>query len=537
MAQSGERLSGLKRISSWERHIPKGVEFLAGDLLEDESLPKSWVKALLEAPGRKLFCDVDGRWINREEFLARSHDAACAMHESGLIRGERILMSAAASIGYLVHYVAALRLGLVVVPMNTSYTKTEVFHIVGDVKPSAAIVDSDERAEWIVEAAKQPGCLTPFIGPGADLPLPSGDIQVYFAEKSHARGADFAAQLDMAESGDPALIAYTSGTTGRPKGAILTHGNLLASAKSLNMVWRWDERDRLVLALPLFHMHGLGVGVNGTLCAGSSAVLSDRFDPEKVCQAVTDHSASMFFGVPTMYQRLLESESLEPLRSLRLMVSGSAPLSREIHRAIEERCGQTVLERYGTTESLIDISNPFEGERIAGKVGFPLPGVEAAISSESSELFISGPTVFSGYLNDPVATAAAFPNGDGWFATGDVGEIDERGYVAIAGRLKELIISGGYNVYPKEVEEVLRSHPAVRDAAVVGVESARWGEEVVAFVVKGSDLREEELAAHASLHLANYKRPKRIFFVDEFPRNALGKVISAELRRTASSMR
>lgn len=530
-------MSSLRPISSWQEHIPHGIQFVAEDLLKDESLPKSWVKALIEDQGRELFCDIDGQWINRGEFLARSQDAACAMHASGLSRGDRILMSVAASIGGVVYYVGALRLGLVVVPMNTAYTRSEVFHIVRDVKPSAAIVDSDERAEWIAEAVKQPGFSTPFLGPGADLPLPRGDLQVFFADKSYAHGTDCGALLDEAKADTPALIAYTSGTTGRPKGAILTHGNLLASAKSLNLAWRWDERDRLVLALPIFHMHGLGVGVNGTLCAGSSAVLSDRFDPERVCRAVTGYSASMFFGVPTMYQRLLELESLEPLRSLRLMVSGSAPLSREIYRAMEERSGQTVLERYGTTESLIDISNPFEGERVAGKVGFPLPGVEAAISFDRSELFISGPTVFSGYLNDPDATAAAFPNGDGWFATGDVGDIDERGYVAIAGRLKELIISGGYNVYPKEVEEVLRSHPAVKDAAVVGMESTRWGEEVVAFVIIGSDLREEELTTYASLHLANYKRPKRIFFVDEFPRNALGKVISAELRKSAASMR
>lgn len=528
-------MSELRFLSGWGGHIPDGVEFKAADLLQDGSLPASWMRVLESDPDRELFCDLGGQWISRGEFLIRTERCAYAMHARGLSRGDRIIMSASASIGLIVHYAAALRLGLVVVPMNTAYTRSEVSHIVKDVKPSGAIVDSTERAEWILDAVRLPGFISAFVGPGASLPPPKGGLTVFFAQDEQGGEDCKKVVLDESELDAPALIAYTSGTTGRPKGAILTHGNLLASAKSLNLAWRWSQEDRLVLALPLFHMHGLGVGVNGTLCAGSSTVLLDKFEPDSVLRAVTDYSASMFFGVPTMYQRLLEESSLEGLSSLRLMVSGSAPLSKEVHREIEERTGTAVLERYGTTESLINISNPYDFGRIAGSVGFPLPGVEVVLSSEKSEVFIGGPTVFQGYLNDPEATSDAFPAGDRWFATGDVAQVDERGYFSIVGRLKDLIITGGYNVYPREVEEALRSHAAVKDAAVVGMASKTWGEEVVAFVIKRSDVSECELVRHASESLANFKRPKRILFINEFPRNALGKVVSSELRRIGAS--
>ncbi len=528
-------MGDLRVVSGWRGHIPKGNRFDPSDLLKDESLPKSWVKALSEESDRDLFSDSGGRWVRRGEFLELSERAALEMHSSGLEPGDRIVLSSTASIDMVAKYVGALRLGLVVVPMNTAYTRSEVFHIVRDVKPSAAIVDSAKMAEWIAAGIRQPGFVEPFQGPGACLPMPKGDLQVFFTGAEPKVSPGLTVPLDEALGDTPALIAYTSGTTGRPKGAILTHGNLLACAKSLNIAWRWTNLDRLVLSLPLFHMHGLGVGINGTLCAGSSAVLLERFDPEAVIDAVKSHSASMFFGVPTMYQRLLDSKSLREFQTLRLMVSGSAPLSREVHREVADRCGTAILERYGTTESLIDISNPYEGGRKPGSVGFPLPGVEVAISTDNSEIFIGGPTVFKGYLNDPKATAAAFPYGKEWFATGDVGTVDDDGYVAIAGRLKDLIISGGYNVYPKEVEEALRSHPNVKDAAVVGAPSKLWGEEVVAFVIKFQDVSEEDLVLHASQFLASYKRPKRIFFVEEFPRNALGKVISAELRTMVPS--
>ncbi|NNN19055.1 MAG: AMP-binding protein [Acidimicrobiaceae bacterium] len=527
----------LRAVSNWSCHIPSGMEFETGQLLQDRSLAKSWVKVLCENPNRELFCEFEGDWISRGEFLSQTTKSAGAMVESGLTAGDRIILSSSSSLGMIIGYVAALRLGLVVVPVNPSYTKDEISHIVRDVKPSGAIVDSPQRAEWILDTMKSPGFVSSFTGPGSDLPLPKGDLAVFFTDGEINQNAASDLDLDQSHLDTPALIAYTSGTTGRPKGAVLTHGNLLASARSLNLAWRWDHTDRLVLSLPLFHMHGLGVGVNGTLCAGSSAVIMDKFEPGRVAQAVKNYSASMFFGVPTMYQRFLESEYLDSLASLRLMVSGSAPLSKEVHKEIEIRTGKIVLERYGTTESLINISNPYDSDRVAGKVGFPLPGVEVYVSDDKGEIFIGGPTVFAGYLNDPIATASAFPEKDRIFATGDVGEIDDDGRISIAGRLKDVIISGGYNVYPKEVEDVLRTHPAVKDAAVIGVESREWGEEVVGFIIMESAVSEIELILHSANTLAGYKRPKRIIFVQEFPRNALGKVISSDLRGMLTQFR
>lgn len=524
----------LKQVSSWGHHIPGGVEFTPGDLTKNGSLARCWARVLGEDPDKELFFDSSGKSLSRGDLLLHSEKVANAMHRRGLGRGDRVILSCTTSLGMVVHYVAALRLGLVVVPMNVAYTESEVSHIVESVRPSAAVVDSLERAAWIVEAASRAVSRGRFVGPGEELPVPKPNLEVFMASENYDEDLVDDLLLDEAVSETPALIAYTSGTTGKPKGAILTHGNLLASAKSLNLAWRWQELDRLVLALPLFHMHGLGVGLNGTLCAGSSAVLLEKFDPLEVFRAIEKYSATMFFGVPTMYQRFLEGGSLKQLALLRLMVSGSAPMSKEVHRAIEKRTGTTVLERYGTTESLIDISNPHDGGRIPGKVGFPLPGVEVALEEEREELFISGPTVFRGYLNDPKATESAFPFGGGWFATGDAAEVDGSGYIAIVGRLKDLIISGGYNVYPKEVEEALLTHDAVKDCAVVGVESQTWGEEVVAFVVRSRDVSEGELIGYASKSLANYKRPKRIMFVDRFPRNALGKVVYSELRSALS---
>ena len=524
----------LRPISSWQAHLPEGEHFSPDNLICEESLPRLWVKVLSTDPDQRLIYDSSGKWMLRGEFLEESGSVARAMYASGLRAGERVILSGAASTRLVVYYAAALRLGLVVVPMNPGFTESEVFHVVRDVKPSGAIVDSAALAGLLAEIVKQQEFSVPFSGPGAGLPLPHGVFRIFFVDDEVEASGGSEVPMDAAWRDAPALIAYTSGTTGRPKGAILSHGNLLASARSLNIAWRWTESDRLILALPLFHMHGLGVGINGSLCVGSSIILFEKFEADRVLAAIREFSASLFFGVPTMYQRLLEAEKLDEVRSMRLLVSGSAPLPEKVQREIAHRTGAAVLERYGTTESLIDISNPCVGERQAGCVGFPLPGVEVAFSGSKNEIFIGGPTVFSGYLNDSVATAAAFPMGAGWFATGDVGSVDARGYVSIIGRLKDVIITGGYNVYPKEVEDALRSHFAVTDVAVAGVQSETWGEEVVAFVVKSADVTGEALIKHASFRLASYKRPKKVIFVEEFPRNALGKVVPSELRKMAT---
>jgi malonyl-CoA/methylmalonyl-CoA synthetase len=298
------------------------------------------------------------------------------------------------------------------------------------------------------------------------------------------------------------------------------------------LAWRWDEHDRLVLALPLFHVHGLGVGLHGTLLCGGSAVLLPRFDADAVLDAARDHDATLFFGVPTMYARLTASPRVAELAALRLCVSGSAPLPASLHDDLQARANVRVLERYGMTETIMNVSNPYDGERRAGTVGFPLPGVDVRLDpdggGDSGEILLRGPNVFPGYWRRDDATRAAFE--DGWFRSGDIGVFDADGYLSIVGRAKELIISGGFNVYPREVEDVLLTHPAVAEVAVVGEPSEEWGELVVAVVVPVAEAPSEaELLAHAARDLAPYKQPRRVRFVDALPRNALGKVLRHEL--------
>jgi malonyl-CoA/methylmalonyl-CoA synthetase len=282
-----------------------------------------------------------------------------------------------------------------------------------------------------------------------------------------------------------------------------------------------------VLALPLFHVHGLAVGLHGTLLAGASAVLRPRFDADDVLDSVRAHQATLFFGVPTMYAKLAASPRLSELAALRLAVSGSAPLPQELFATVAERGGQRILERYGMSETLMNVSNPYDGERRPGTVGFPLPGVELRLADDTDEVLLRGPNVMREYWNRPDATAEAF-DGD-WFRSGDLGALDDDGYLRIVGRRKELIISGGYNVHPREVEDVLRRHPGVADAAVVGVPDPMWGERVTAFV-EGSGVSESELLELAATQLAPYKRPKSVVLVEALPRNALGKVVKGELK-------
>ncbi len=331
--------------------------------------------------------------------------------------------------------------------------------------------------------------------------------------------------LDAATPDDPALIVFTSGTTGRPKGAVLTHGNLAAGARSLHEAWAITGDDRLVLALPLFHVHGLCAGLMTTLAAGASVVLVSPFDPAIIAQLAA--RSTLFFGVPTMYHRLLEQGHARALTPLRLCVSGSAPLAPALWHRLHDGAGIEVLERYGMTETLLTLSNPLIGERRPGTVGLPLPGVSARL--EVDELHVSGPTVFSGYWERPAATDDAF---DGrWFRTGDLASSDGDGYFTIRGRRGDLIISGGHNVYPAEVEDVLLAHPAVAEVAVVGTPSDEWGEAVTAFVVPAeTPFPEGAVLAFAAERLSGFKRPRVVHLVASLPRTALGKVQRSALR-------
>ncbi|MFO0687213.1 MAG: AMP-binding protein [Myxococcota bacterium] len=465
------------------------------------NLTSVWLRHARTGPDVPQIHDPVRGWLSRGALAEATAIRAGRLARLGLARGDRVLVSAESSAELVLAYVACLRLGLVVVPTNTAYGARELAHVLRDAEPAAAIVDDPERRALVAELAPAVHRLSPA------LELPDGPTPA----------------LEVAAPGDPALLCYTSGTTGVPKGAVLRHRHCLASAEALRLAWRWNAADRLLLALPLFHMHGLGVGLHGTLHCGASAVLFESFRPDAILAGIDDFAATLFFGVPTMYHRLAAHPEARSLARLRLCVSGSAPLPASLHAALRAVSGQVVLERYGMTETLMLVSNPYDGERRAGSVGLPLPGVEVRVAGERREIEVRGPNVFDGYWRRPDANAEAF-TADGFFRTGDLGRIDADGYVTLDGRAKELIISGGFNVYPREVEDVLRDHPAIEDVAVVGEASAEWGERVTAYAVAKEALELDALRRWVGDRLAPFKHPRALHCVEALPRNALGKV-------------
>jgi malonyl-CoA/methylmalonyl-CoA synthetase len=501
---------------AWSAHLPAGAHHADVDLLRHRSLPGSWLRRWAGDGGAPAVHDVATGWLSADELEDRTRRAARRFSAAGLEPGDRVLLSAPASVDLVVAHIGALRAGLVVVPVNTALRDREVAHVVGDARPALAVVDDAERARWIEAASGG----RPVVVTGTALDLPDGPDPT---------------ALDAAATDDPALLLYTSGTTGTPKGAPLTHGNLLASAEAVGIAWRWTAEDRLVCPLPLFHLHGLGVALHGTLCAGASISLRPTFAVDDVLDALADHHGSLFFGVHTMYARLAASARLAELGRLRLCVSGSAPLPADLHAAITAGTGHHPIERYGMTETVMNVSTPYDGERRPGTVGLPLPGVEVRLADGTDEILLRGPNVFAGYRSRPDATAESFV--DGWFRSGDIGSFDPDGYLRIVGRSTDLVISGGFNVYPREVEDVLRGHPSVADAAVVGLADPEWGEQVVAAVeladgaaVPGRDHDLAAIVAHAADRLAPYKRPRRLLVVDALPRNAMGKVLKDDVR-------
>ena len=467
-----------------------------GDLrqrLRSGTLPEALLK-----PGHDVVLRSGERKLTRDELRREAEGVAGGLHGLGVRAGERVAIFAASSLDWVIAYLGVQRVGACVVPMNPDYHATEAAHILHDSEPGAVIADRPRAA--IVEK------LGPRVVPLEDLPT----------------GAVPAMPALTPES--PAAILYTSGTTGRPKGAVLDHGNFLAQGRGAVEVWRWTARDVLVHALPLFHLHGLGMGLHGTLLSGGSATLVP-FTPAGVVAELTG-GGTILFGVPSMYQRVCDwlEEHPTDLSHVRVFVCGSAPLPPALFERCARLLGQPPVERYGITEGGIVVTNPYDGPRQPGRVGYPFPGVEVKLG-ELDEVLLKGGQVFKGYWRNPQATAEAFTP-DGFFRTGDVGEIGEDGTLSIRGRIKELIITGGFNVYPREVELVLEAHPAVQEVAVAGVLSEKWGEEVTAFVVASGSapLIEDELIAFAHERLASYKCPKRVVTVDNLPRNAMGKV-------------
>jgi malonyl-CoA/methylmalonyl-CoA synthetase len=444
----------------------------------------------------------------------------------GLAPGDRVAAQIDKSPQGLFLYLGCLRAGMAFLPLNTAYQKGELGYFIGDAEPRVVVCRPPMHETF--RALVQPG-----------MTLMTLD--------EHGRGtfsdglAGAATAFDTVDVPDDALavLIYTSGTTGRSKGAMVTHGNLASNGQALKDTWRFTERDVLIHALPVFHVHGLFVAFHTVLLAGAKLLFHRRFDPAAVLRDMPRATALM--GVPTFYVRLLQEPALtrELVAHMRLFVSGSAPLLLDTFQEWQRRTGHTILERYGMSEAGMITSNPYEGERRGGTVGFPLPGNRVRVREGEREcgpgepgvVEISGPNVFAGYWRMPEKTKEEFTS-DGWFRTGDVGQWSEDGYLSIVGRAKDLIISGGYNVYPKEIELVIDAIPGVVESAVVGVPHPDFGEAVTAVVVKAKDsaLDESAVIAHVKSQIANYKVPKRVAFVDDLPRNAMGKVQKNVLR-------
>ena len=502
----------------------------------------SIVEALLaygHGQPERLAIRFEGEEITYRHLSGRVERFALALVKWGVRAGDRIALFLGNDPDFVVAYLGTQLAGGIVVLVNTQYRQTELSHIMTDAAVRLCVADGAGAQELLRLAPSDLEALV-IVGELGE-PGESGEqrIQVMsFTDFVAQAGDATSTALGMPAGDAPAVIGYTSGTTGRSKGALLLHRHLVANVTAVTTAWRWTDADRLLLTLPLFHTHGLMVGLHGTLFTGASVVLRRKFDAADVIATLKDDAGiTLFFGVPTMYARLLAEVERQgvPEHLPRLFVSGSAPLSTHTFAAFERLFGQRILERYGMTETGMNLTNPYDGERRSGTVGGPFPGQEARVvdvttrqplaPGEIGEIEVRGPHVFSGYWNRPDATAEAFDM-DGWFKTGDLGWVSDDGRYTITGRARELIISGGYNIYPREVEEVLAAHPAVAEVAVVGAQEPDLGEQVVAVVVprEGQTVSPGELIAFCREQLASYKKPRQVVFVDGLPRNALGKV-------------
>ncbi|HAY90829.1 MAG TPA: malonyl-CoA synthase [Rhodobacteraceae bacterium] len=473
----------------------------------------------------------DDSEVTGEQLFALSGQIANVLLDAGVEPGHRVAMQCEKSIEALALYLACLRVGSLFLPLNTAYMPAEMDYFVGDAEPTI-VVSSIQAADQLAPICANHNATLFTLGENSDGTL---------MDAARVAGTDCL----IAERGpdDLAVILYTSGTTGRSKGAMLIHKNLLSNAESLSEAWRFTSEDRLLHALPIFHAHGLFVAINVSLNVGASMIFLPKFDINVVMDKIG--SATTMMGVPTFYTRMLADErcNSKNLSHMRLFVSGSAPLLAETHREFEAKTGQRILERYGMTETTMNSSNPYDGDRRAGTVGFPLPNIELRVvdpetgyelsKGEIGNLEVRGPNVFQGYWRMPEKTAEDFRD-DGFFITGDIARFDQDGYITIIGRSKDLVISGGYNVYPKEVESEIDELDGVNESAVIGVPHPDFGEAVVAAVVpkSGVTLEADHIISSLQQRLAKFKCPKMVFFVDALPRNTMGKVQKNELRKT-----
>jgi malonyl-CoA/methylmalonyl-CoA synthetase len=478
----------------------------------------------LITPGRTplLYAELDGA-VGR---------IASRLLELGVMPGDRVMVQAPKSPESVLLYLACLRTGAIYIPLNTAYTAAEIGYFIGDAEPRLFVCQSTNLDTLlnISLAYGVPHVRTVNSDGSGDL------FQGY--EQLNANPAVVARDQD-----DLAAILYTSGTTGRPKGAMLSHDNLRSNAEILHQFWHWDDqKDVLLHALPVFHVHGLFVAFHCALLGASPVHFLPKFSLDLVIERLS--KCTVMMGVPTFYTRLLTDERLtsELCRNMRLFISGSAPLLAETHREFQSRTGFRILERYGMTEAGMITSNPYDGERVAGTVGFALPGVSVRIADnkgrelprgETGSLELKGRNVFKGYWRMPDKTAAEFRQ-DGWFISGDNAVMDAEGRISIVGRAKDLIISGGFNIYPKEIEAEIDAIPGVKESAVVGAPHPDFGEGALAVVVSDDtcELSEADIIESLQGRLARFKQPKRVVFIDELPRNTMGKVQKSELRET-----
>jgi len=467
--------------------------------------------------------------LSYTDLEATSGRYAAVLKACGVNKGDRVVVQVQKSPEAVLLYLACLRAGAAYIPLNTAYTLAEVSYFVEDAKPRLIVCDPAVQDQFSgAFSGKEAAVILTLDGDGAGS----------FPDRAMKEAPDLSVADCMAD--DLAAILYTSGTTGRSKGAMLTHGNLSSNALVLHEYWGWVPGDVLLHALPIFHVHGLFVALHCALLNGSKVVFHTKFDADKIVQALPHVTVMM--GVPTFYTRLLETPDFnrQTCANVRLFISGSAPLLAESFKAFENLTGHKILERYGMTEAGMITSNPYDGERIAGSVGFALPGVKARIAGRNGNelpygdvgvLEISGPNVFAGYWQMPEKTAEEFRT-DGYFITGDMAVMDETGRISIVGRAKDLVISGGYNVYPKEVESLLDEMPGVVESAVIGVPHPDFGEAVAAVIVANDDveINTDTIQTFLGGKLARFKQPKQVFIVSQLPRNTMGKVQKKTLR-------
>ncbi|MBI2651497.1 long-chain-fatty-acid--CoA ligase [Candidatus Woesearchaeota archaeon] len=479
----------------------------------------------------KVAIEFEGKEATFGEIEKKANKIANALKNNSVGKKDRVALFLANSLELVYSFVGILKNGSIVVPLNTSFKEEEIKYMLNDSGAKAIITDK-ERLEELKKALPELKDLKHIIAVNSHEFINFNDFLKNASEKEP--------NVDIGND-DGAIMFYTSGTTGRSKGALLSHYNMESDLEALKKVWHLTDKDKLILTLPLYHIHGLGVGLCLSLYTGYSCILRKKFDAEEVLNLIHKKKTTLFMGVPTMYIKILSGKDKEKydVSSMRLFISGSAPLSAETFKEFKDVFGYEILERAGMSETNMNFSNPYYGKRKRGTVGLPLPGVKLKIAdknfkevqiSKGGEILLKGPNVFKGYWNAPEKTKESFHKG--WFITGDIGKLDKDGYVTFLGRSKDLIISGGLNIYPAEVEEVINSHPAVLESAVVGVKDECFGEAVKAFVVLKDSLKtkDKDIIQFCKEKIASYKKPKYVEFIDALPRNSMGKVQKNVLR-------